>query len=165
MQRTLHLLVFFIFFVLCEIAQLKRIKLLCDLFCPTTVHELSQLQRGSAKSIATVRATTQLGRSSKRSIAVNSVQQFYTTGKVTGKKGLRGGGNHNEPPHTDTQNSYMGNPRTISRFLLGNTRQIIMFLSAFSTSPIIQLSPLQGFNYPLCKMQIYLLSFTFQSKN
>jgi len=56
----LHLLVFFIFFMLCEIAQLKRIELLCDLFCPTTVYKLSELQRGSARNIARVRETTQL---------------------------------------------------------------------------------------------------------
>lgn len=41
-------LVFLIFFVLCEIAQLKCIELLCDLLRPAAVDELSELQGGSA---------------------------------------------------------------------------------------------------------------------
>lgn len=48
----LYLLVFLIFFVLCEIAQLKCIELLCDLLRPAAVDELSELQGGSARSIA-----------------------------------------------------------------------------------------------------------------
>lgn len=48
----LYLLVFLIFFMLCEAAQLKRIELLRDLLCPATVDELSELQWGSARSIA-----------------------------------------------------------------------------------------------------------------
>lgn len=49
MQRTLHLLVLFILLVLCEAAELKCVQLLCDLLCPATVDELSELQGGSAR--------------------------------------------------------------------------------------------------------------------